>query len=308
MEHGTGNYRGYYNYRNDGGARLASFRKEWFRGKRCIDLGCNSGILTFDIAEKLRPESIVGLDSDEALINRALERLKNTPEHAAPEVENMLLPRSLALKSQIILSKRFPRNISFLHQDLMCIEPTSLGTFEVVVCCSVSKWVHLNHGDAGLMKLFRLMHKLVICGGIVIFEYQPWKSYERNKNSSETTREIFPQIRLRPEQFEEILVNEIGFKIVERCGAPLEEAKGFKRPILIMSKTEDQVAAVAPVQRNKLKRMMKEDAPSSGQCADADESNLGGEPSPYTHENLSHNDATKKEHRKKKKRNSRTSP
>jgi 7SK snRNA methylphosphate capping enzyme len=304
MDRGTGNYRGYYNYRNDGGARLASLRKEWFKGKKCVDLGCNSGHLTFDIAKTLRPESIVGVDSDEALIQRAIDRLRNTPEQPAPEVDSILLPRSLALKSQGTTAKRFPNNLSFLKQDLMSIEPSSLGTFDVVVCCSVSKWIHLNHGDAGLMKLFQLIYELLKEGGIAVFEYQPWKSYERNKNSSEKTREVFRTIRLRPELFEEILVHEIGFKILQKCGAPLEEARGFSRPILILRKNSNIANNGASVIRNQLKRMREDEPPA--QLVDAGESDFGvNEPSLLVHDaNLSHNNTSKIEDRKNKKKKS----
>jgi len=29
--------------------RLKVFRKEWFQGKDCLDIGCNSGIITIQI-------------------------------------------------------------------------------------------------------------------------------------------------------------------------------------------------------------------------------------------------------------------
>ena len=42
-----GNYNRYYGYRYHGTAgvdlRLALLRKEWFQGKDCLDIGCNTG-------------------------------------------------------------------------------------------------------------------------------------------------------------------------------------------------------------------------------------------------------------------------
>ena len=47
-----GNYNRYYGYRNvetGDDPRLAFFKKEWFAGKRCLDIGCNVGELTLAI-------------------------------------------------------------------------------------------------------------------------------------------------------------------------------------------------------------------------------------------------------------------
>ncbi|CAN6564380.1 unnamed protein product [Malus baccata var. baccata] len=48
-----GNYKSYYGYRigqeMEEDARLKVFKKEWFEGKDCLDIGCNSGIMTIQI-------------------------------------------------------------------------------------------------------------------------------------------------------------------------------------------------------------------------------------------------------------------
>ncbi|KAJ1387977.1 putative RNA methyltransferase At5g51130 [Sesbania bispinosa] len=48
-----GNYRSYYGYRIGQGVdedpRLKVFRKEWFEGKKCLDIGCNNGLITIQI-------------------------------------------------------------------------------------------------------------------------------------------------------------------------------------------------------------------------------------------------------------------
>jgi hypothetical protein len=33
----------------DGDPRLKVFERDWFQGKDCLDIGCNSGILTIQI-------------------------------------------------------------------------------------------------------------------------------------------------------------------------------------------------------------------------------------------------------------------
>ena len=70
-----GNYHRYYGYRIgqafDEDPRVALFERHWFAKKRCMDVGCNEGIVTLGIAMKYGTRSMVGVDLDEHLIRRA---------------------------------------------------------------------------------------------------------------------------------------------------------------------------------------------------------------------------------------------
>jgi len=70
-----GNYRNYYGYRisndTDEDPRLKVLKKEWFEGKDCLDIGCNSGIMTIHIAKKFGCRSILGVDIDTSRIEDA---------------------------------------------------------------------------------------------------------------------------------------------------------------------------------------------------------------------------------------------
>ncbi|KAF2582031.1 hypothetical protein F2Q70_00008133 [Brassica cretica] len=63
-----GNYKNYYGYRisndMDEDPRLKVMKKEWFQGKDCLDIGCNSGVMTIHIAKKFGCRSILGVDID----------------------------------------------------------------------------------------------------------------------------------------------------------------------------------------------------------------------------------------------------
>ena len=48
----------------------------------------------------------------------------------------------------------------------------------MVLCLSLTKWVHLNDGDAGLIRLFERVHALLRPGGRFLLEPQPWRSYK----------------------------------------------------------------------------------------------------------------------------------
>jgi 7SK snRNA methylphosphate capping enzyme len=255
-----GNYTTYYrNRRCDTDERFSILRKDFFLGKRCIDIGCNEGKVTLMIAKSYLPSTIVGIDADKRLIdtaNAAVKRAKyaasNDPgqRQVAPARMMMLVPRSVVNKVPVVDSSTklkssvetpgigrqcFPQNISFSCKDIMGFDSAS-SKYDTVLCLSVTKWIHLTEGDNGLLKLFRIMYQLTAVGGRLILEYQPWSSYLNRRRASEKTEAVFPTLQIRPESFEKILVEDIGFTIEERLGTPLSEAKGFNRPILVLLK------------------------------------------------------------------------
>lgn len=70
-----GNYHRYYGYRLgqafDRDPRLAMMERSWFARRRCMDVGCNEGLVTLALAGSLACESMVGVDIDPHLIKRA---------------------------------------------------------------------------------------------------------------------------------------------------------------------------------------------------------------------------------------------
>lgn len=56
------------------------------------------------------------------------------------------------------------------------VEP---GSVDTALCLSVTKWVHINGGDAGLRALFAALHAALAPGGLLVLEPQPWRSYKQ---------------------------------------------------------------------------------------------------------------------------------
>lgn len=77
-----GNYVGYYGYRNanEKDVRLTYFRRPWFEGKTCLDIGCNTGHVTLYIGKTFQPKKIVGMDIDGKLINLARKSMRQCLE------------------------------------------------------------------------------------------------------------------------------------------------------------------------------------------------------------------------------------
>jgi 7SK snRNA methylphosphate capping enzyme len=74
-----GNYSAYYGYRVGPSLedeRLLAMSPEWFEGRRCLDIGCNEGLVTLSLAVKYRPASFEGVDIDSSLVRRALAKLR----------------------------------------------------------------------------------------------------------------------------------------------------------------------------------------------------------------------------------------
>eukprot|EP01038_Epipyxis_sp_PR26KG_P004151 gene4151-5911_t len=273
-----GNYKGYYKFRSNMNDRIKLFRMEWFEGKICLDMGCNEGLVTIEIAKMMNPEYIVGIDCDKILIESADSKLKRFKydemlqskdvlenQSSAPKkvLQNTLklIPRCLTnptktgessrdsthgnhqqtdksnvvtIKPKAEVIKKFPHNIKFVKKNLNDL--TSSTKYDTILCLSVIKWVHLNEGDDGLLRFFKLLQTLIKPNGIIILEFQPWKSYQNNKNVSPAINQMFLTLQIRPDDFQFILTEEFGFILENNLGPRVEDAKGFHRPIFILRK------------------------------------------------------------------------
>ncbi|KAK7251546.1 hypothetical protein RIF29_34839 [Crotalaria pallida] len=259
-----GNYKAYYGYRIGQDAeedpRLKVLRKEWFEGKECLDIGCNNGMVTIQIAQKFCCRSILGIDIDSDRVDDAYWNLRKTirlqsggnkPAKASKLTDQVQDQADNLEKNDNIISnedtKEIPKEPSSLEQrDLSEIVSFKRENFvqsrhppgkqyDTILCLSVSKWIHLNWGDDGLITLFAEVWNLLRPGGIFVLEPQPWKSYESNRSVSETTAANYRTIMFRPEQFQEILLDKIGFRTVEDITSGLTGSKtGFNRPILLV--------------------------------------------------------------------------
>jgi 7SK snRNA methylphosphate capping enzyme len=162
-----------------------------------------------------------------------------------------MLPERLELAS----ARETLSRTNFLSGNFLDAQLSS-ETVDTVLCLSVTKWVHLNWGDAGLKRLFLRCFNLLAPGGVLLLEPQPWSSYvnafkkQRVRESTalhesekrtdlleqmpEATKEHMRSIKLRPTGFAEYLLTEVGFASVEELKPGSES--GFDRLVLLVRK------------------------------------------------------------------------
>ncbi|GMH03322.1 hypothetical protein Nepgr_005161 [Nepenthes gracilis] len=254
-----GNYRNYYGYRVgrdiEEDPRFKLLKKDWFEGKNCLDIGCNNGLITISIARKFRCHTILGIDIDRDRIEDARWNLRKIVKKESAtkgysskvkllEVANRLEhAESLCKNEDQMRGKTYHSSeerslydiVSFRCENFIenC-RPSLVEHYDTIVCLSVTKWVQLNWGDEGLIKLFAKIWRLLHPGGILVLEPQPWKSYCSKRLVTETTAINFEEIKLYPKCFQEILIDKIGFRTVEIATSNLSStAAGFNRPILL---------------------------------------------------------------------------
>ncbi|KAM7422988.1 hypothetical protein PAMA_010835 [Pampus argenteus] len=131
-----------------------------------LDVGCNSGDLSVAFYKHLvqqieceddteadgRKVHLLGFDLDETLIQRA--------QQTNP------LPNSISF-IPLDITEDSNQLQGYLHQH-------GCSHFHLCVCLAVTMWVHLNHGDSGLLQL--LSHLASISQHLLL-EPQPWKCY-----------------------------------------------------------------------------------------------------------------------------------
>ncbi|XP_076472760.1 uncharacterized protein LOC143302112 [Babylonia areolata] len=244
-----GNYYRYYGYRTPAMApdfRLYFFKKEWFEGNDVLDVGCNAGDVTLAVAQIFHPKKIVGMDIDPNLIRIARQNIRSHQTKANmyqmekyPVSTNDYGPIEPlpALTNQ---SNIFPKNVMFMQGNYVLKSDKELDhvkeEYDTILALSITKWIHLNHGDEGLKRVFHRMFQQLRPGGRLVLEPQTWASYRRRKKLSATIYKNYNSIRLKPNDFADYLVDTVGFCKRIYLGQPFNPSKGFQRPLWLFIK------------------------------------------------------------------------
>ncbi|KAI0249983.1 Bicoid-interacting protein 3-domain-containing protein [Lactifluus subvellereus] len=264
-----GNYHNYHGYRyhHPGGhdSRLALLPRELITNARVLDVGCNEGWVSCEIAQSWGARRVIGVDIDDALVRMAWRRRRTLWSHQAPpsEPSSSYIGTSRAKRKRVpappalpeadhfpascqhmfgplpipptdildlsVSENTFPHNITFRRADWVNERiPEDDASYDVIVAFSISKWIHLNGGDAGLRRFFERIHEALVPSGAFILEAQPRESYVKARKLHPTLQENAQTLQIQPEGFEAILCT-IGFQPAQRLGEPGEGR--FRRPV-----------------------------------------------------------------------------
>jgi len=155
--------------------------------KRCLDIGCNSGRFSIEVARQFNPAWCKCIDIDPKLVNKSRRSLYLACEQHLP---NLKFPQDrfgcidFHHDNLPVRAGQFPRNIRFSCGNILDSN-FGLDKYDVVFCMSVTKWIHLNWGDDGIRRLFAKVHQLLQSGGLFILEPQAFETYKRRSKISE---------------------------------------------------------------------------------------------------------------------------
>ncbi|KAI8899858.1 Bicoid-interacting protein 3-domain-containing protein [Globomyces pollinis-pini] len=250
-----GNYHSYYGYRkqlND--KRFEAFKKEWFENKTVLDIGCNSGHITVQLAQ-FNTSCIDGVDIDPILISKARHHLSiqrsiyatnsktqyfpiSCPYQFGPlpviyqNEENLCTNVELDNPTEVFSKIKF-RCGDWLHEPLP-LHDSEL--YDVVMALSITKWIHLNNGDGGLRHFFNKVYKSLRKGGLFILEPQSLDGYEKRSKLSQHMLDNYQAIEFFPDMFVNFLTKKVGFTLVESFDITDKESKLFTRPLHVFQK------------------------------------------------------------------------
>jgi len=255
-----GNYHNYYAKRSPSSPdpRLALLPRGFFVGKRVLDVGCNEGYVTLEIAQHSAASEVLGVDLDQELVRRARERRAVVWSLQEPALHNANLPQPSGSDSDDSDFERptngsarrkgkgstyfpqsmpymfgpfavppppashapqFPHNINFKHCNYAISSlPEDAEGWDRILLLSILKWIHLNTLDQGLLAFFHKCFAALRPGGGLVLELQAWEGYRQAARGNARLKENLKRLQLRPEGFESLLLGEVGFGRVEHLG------------------------------------------------------------------------------------------
>jgi len=202
---------------------LCSFAEQhgWVRDRVVLDVGCNEGVVSLHLGlPRFGAARVHGVDIDPGLIERAHANRRKVRDRLNRAVEDV---------------------VKFHVHDYSSRDGGNAGPrgpYGAILALSVSKWIHLNGGDAGLRRFFARLVGELLPGGILVLEPQRWGSYGRNKRSSTRARANFGSLTLRPEGFVDLLEREYGMRHEMTLKPTLVDGApaGWDRPIHVLRK------------------------------------------------------------------------
>ncbi|XP_022617205.1 pre-miRNA 5'-monophosphate methyltransferase [Seriola dumerili] len=184
-----------------------------------LDVGCNSGDLSVAFYKHLVKEPVCGEESDRSKVHLL-----------GFDLDEALIQRAQQ-------TNPLPSSISFIPLDITTdtnqlqdyLNQRSCSRFHLSLCLAVTMWVHLNHGDSGLLQL---ISRLASLSQHLLLEAQPWKCYRsaarRLRKLGRSDFDHFKMLKIRgdiAEHAREHLERHCGMELIRSFGSTAWDRK-----------------------------------------------------------------------------------
>ncbi|KAF2714552.1 hypothetical protein K504DRAFT_478008 [Pleomassaria siparia CBS 279.74] len=209
-----------------------------FKAKACLDVGCNAGSVSCQLAFDFDAASVTGVDIDVKLVKQADNLLTLRSSRVRPptlDSERVVdyfpmsavlshgwrvepesnRPHGAAAPDSAPALSTWPR-VTFISADwVLSANPAISGPYDVILALSVIKWIHLEHLDQGLLTFFDKCSSSLASGGYLVVELQPWTSYQNaiRPNKAPHFAESFAKLEYRPETSFDGLLQQRGLNL-----------------------------------------------------------------------------------------------
>lgn len=221
--------------------RLVALDRMYFADKDILDIGCHCGLIPLQLGKYFDVKSVKGMDLDYRLINRATtiwakeelrvqkaagkkvekahepgmgQTIDLDTDSESESISTSPLPTANLLQSSnqsTSAQPTYPFNVKFQVCNILQLSPADHpDRYDTIILFSLTKWVQLNFGDAAICTLFRTVKSLLRVGGRLILEAQKFKSYTKLARVCARFQAVYPEIKLRPEEYDKILTQELG--------------------------------------------------------------------------------------------------
>lgn len=158
----------------------------------CLDIGCNTGVC-FKIINQISLFYHISFQDLTEAFNKFLLENGNENRIIGIDIDPMLIERAKA---------QYNNYLEFFCIDIMStvgydfiktfLNNLNLKKFQIVTCFSISMWIHLNHGDAGLITFLERVSEL---SELLVIEAQPWKCYRNAVKRMKKSENSFPHFK-----------------------------------------------------------------------------------------------------------------
>lgn len=174
--------------------------------------------------------SVVTPEQDDAVAHRGTDQ-HDQSDHF---VSSTLRFVALDWVNPQIERRKFCAPFSYEPSDLRTLKCMEKAGLDIVLALSITKWIHIQRGDLGLVLLFARIANTLKRGGLLFLERQEWPSYHSAKNLDPTMRSKIKSLKLRPGGDFDWWLDTLGLTFQAEIGQGV--GFGFSRPLQVFRK------------------------------------------------------------------------